>query len=91
MSRSKWKLKYLAPCLLKNQYKKHLKNKFWNRSSIIPSFLENKNVFVYNGKVFKKIFITREKIGYKFGEFALTKTSPKNTKVLNKKLQKKSK
>jgi len=89
MARSKWKLKYLAPCLLKNQYKKQLKNKIWNRSSVVPSFLENKNVFIYTGKLFKKVFITREKIGYKFGEFALTKITPKNTKVINKKKLKK--
>jgi ribosomal protein S19 len=32
----------------------------------------------------KKIFITREKIGYKFGEFAFTKKYTPKTKILKK-------
>jgi ribosomal protein S19 len=35
---------------------------------------------VHNGKEFKKIFITREKIGFKFGEFSFTKKYTKKIK-----------
>jgi ribosomal protein S19 len=43
-------------------------------------------VFVYNGKEFKKIYINRSKVGFKFGEFSLTK---KFTKKQDKKKSKK--
>lgn len=81
MARSKWKLKYLASYLMKKNYKQFFKNKIWSRNSVIPFYLENKNVLVHNGKIFKKIFITRERIGYKFGEFVFTKVVPKNIKI----------
>jgi len=72
MSRSKWKGSFIAKFLLKKNYIFREKNKIWARNSIIPFFLLNKSVVVYNGKFFKKLFITREKIGYKFGEFIFT-------------------
>jgi small subunit ribosomal protein S19 len=71
MSRSKWKGAFCKLNSLKFKVKKNLK--IWSRSSSIPFFLLGKIVFVYNGKDFKKIFITREKIGYKFGEFSFTR------------------
>lgn len=77
MSRSKWKSKFIAKFLLKKNYRLNQKNKIWARNSIIPFFLLNKTVIVHNGKLFKKLFVTREKIGYKFGEFIFTKTRPK--------------
>jgi len=40
-------------------------------------------VFVYNGKIFKKIYISRDNVGYKFGEFVFTKKSPKKIKKKN--------
>jgi small subunit ribosomal protein S19 len=71
MSRSKWKGMFCNLKFLKLTSKKNLK--IWSRSSSIPFFLLGKIVFVHNGKDFKKIFITREKIGYKFGEFSFTR------------------
>jgi ribosomal protein S19 len=71
MSRSKWKGMFCNLKLFKFPLKKNLK--IWSRSSNIPFFLLGKIVFVHNGKDFRKIFITREKIGYKFGEFSFTR------------------
>lgn len=48
--------------------------KIWSRASVIPGHLINKTVQVYNGKNFKKLFIKREHIGFKFGEFCFTRT-----------------
>jgi len=50
--------------------------------------LIGKNVFIYNGKVFKKVSITREKVGYKFGDFCSTRVYVSKTAKLNSKLKK---
>jgi small subunit ribosomal protein S19 len=78
MSRTQWKGNYLDSNILKNN-KKSIK--IWSRNSVIPMSLVNKAVQVYNGKEFKKVIITREKIGFKFGEFSFTrKHKAKNPK-----------
>ena len=71
MSRSIWKGFYITKNLLKKTNKNFFK--VWNRNSVIPSFFLRKTVLVYNGKLFHKVYITREKVGYKFGEFSLTR------------------
>lgn len=77
MSRSVWKGNYIAPFFFRVSSKKVLLKKkiikVWNRASSIPFSFINKNVLIYNGKVFKKIFITRQKVGYKFGELCFTR------------------
>lgn len=71
MTRSKWKSSFLNRSVLKNSHSK--KTKIWSRSSVIPSFLVGKTVDIHNGKEFKRVFISREKVGFKFGEFSLTR------------------
>ncbi len=80
MNRSKWKGNFTDRSILKmkNDTKKQLKS--WSRRSVIPSFLIGCTVLVYNGKEFKKVTITREKIGYKFGEFCTTRKYKSKTK-----------
>jgi small subunit ribosomal protein S19 len=74
MSRSSWKLNYLPKAILKLKKSKQQNNLcVWSRSAVIPSFLLDKIVKVHTGKEFKAIKITQEKIGYKFGEFVLTR------------------
>jgi len=68
--RSKWKGFFIKDFLLA-QKKDFLK--FKCRNSVITSNLIGKTILVHNGKEFKKIYISREKIGFKFGEFALTR------------------
>lgn len=80
MSRSKWKFHYIHNSILRlsnfhldsNQKIRKMK-KIWSRSSTIPSFLLGATVWVHNGKEFKKVIITEDKIGYKFGEFSTTR------------------
>lgn len=60
---------------LKNQIKSTSKTKIktWSRSStILPSWL-NKTIYLHNGKVFEKVFIVEDIIGYKLGEFQFTR------------------
>ncbi len=85
MSRSVWKGFFITKNVLK-KIKKIRKNffKIWDRNSSIPSFLIGKTALVYNGKQFHKVFISREKVGYKFGEFSLTRRNFKKV-VVNKK------
>lgn len=74
MSRSKWKGLFLDKSIIQfNQKKSKKKLKTYSRSSSIPSFLINKFVLVYDGKEFRKCYINREKVGYKFGEFSYSR------------------
>lgn len=86
----KWKSPFISQAVLRvvkknlNNQKKYQKlAKIWSRNSVIPSGLIGKSVLVYSGNFFKKLSITREKIGYKFGEFCRTRTSPKGKSVKN--------
>jgi small subunit ribosomal protein S19 len=80
MSRSSWKGPFIDKSLLINVINNN--KKIYSRRSIITSNFIGKSVLVYNGKLFKKIFITREKIGFKFGEFCFTRQHQiKNTKT----------
>jgi ribosomal protein S19 len=45
----------------------------WDRSKKISPAVIHKTVYVYSGKEFKKVLITRDKIGYTFGEFCFTR------------------
>jgi len=69
MSRSKWKGNFIDQSVLKVSDNSKKQIKIWSRRSVIPSFLIGSTVLIYNGKEFKKVAITREKIGFKFGEF----------------------
>jgi len=76
MSRSKWKQPFLKVSLIKDIFFKKTK-KIFSKSSTIPSLLLYQTVQVYNGKMFKSVSITREKIGFKFGEFVNTRKAKK--------------
>lgn len=88
MSRSIKKGVYIQTSILK-KYKFSTKQLFiWSRRSTIPFSFINKQVYIHNGKTFKRINVTREKIGFKFGEFAFTKSVAKTNKKQIKKNKK---
>ena len=62
MSRSKWKLKNFNLFLSKN-FKIKLNSNINRNAQIIYALLD-KNVGAYDGKIFKKIKITREELGF---------------------------
>lgn len=72
MSRSSWKLNYLPNSFIRTSFNSKSKQ-IWNRNAVIPSFLNGQLIKIHNGKEFKIIKITEEKIGYKFGEFVSTR------------------
>ncbi len=80
MRRSKWKGRFIDRSILRLKLKKKTKIKIWSRRSVIPAFLKGLTVMVHNGKDFKKVHITKPKIGYKFGEFVPTKKYTKKIK-----------
>ncbi|XP_062170910.1 pentatricopeptide repeat-containing protein CRP1 homolog, chloroplastic-like [Alnus glutinosa] len=70
-----WKPAFVDAFLLKNKKKKDLlmNRKVWSRrSSILPEFV-GCSFRIYNGKNHIRCKITEEKVGHKFGEFALTR------------------
>ena len=75
MRRSKWKGNYIDNSILKlsSLTKKKRQLKVWSRRSVIPAFLIGATVQIHNGKEFKKVQITRDKIGFKFGEYCTTR------------------
>jgi len=81
MSRSKWKGSFLKPTLIK----KNLTVSIAPRNSIIPAICLGKFINLYTGKEFKKVFISKEKIGLKFGTFSYTRKGKLKTKALHKK------
>lgn len=86
MSRSKWKVPYVDINEVKKAFFKK-KKIIKSRSSTIPFLLLNKTVEVYNGRFYRKVLVTRNKVGFKFGEFALTRNASR--KFINLKKNKK--
>lgn len=75
MPRSKWKGPYVDNQLLQSLKNYKLNNIIFTKSrnsTIIPSFV-NKTFNVYNGKIYQKLTITEEMVGYKLGEFVPTR------------------
>lgn len=73
MSRSNWKGYYFNPYLLSKRFQNNNKKIVWARNSTITESLIGQTIFIHNGKDFVKTFVTREKIGFKFGDFAHTR------------------
>ena len=73
MGRSSWKGPFVDSYILRRTKRKLNNLKIWSRNSVIPESLLGKTVLVHNGKDFKNVVITREKLGFKFGEFSFTR------------------
>ena len=79
MPRSVWKGPFVAPYLLKKAAKIRESGrsdiiKTWSRAStILPQFVDIKFA-VHNGKSFIPVFVSKDMVGHKFGEFAPTRT-----------------
>lgn len=81
MSRSKWKTFFQNNKLfLKTYFTPKANLKIRSRSSTISASFLNKTIFIHTGNSFKKILITRNHLGYKFGEFAVTRSIKKKLK-----------
>ncbi len=80
MARSKWKNRFFTFDVWKNIIlvkqnilkKVSKKNKFF-RSSSIPNCFTSLRINLHKGNIFKKIFVTKQLVGYKFGEFSFSR------------------
>jgi len=86
MSRALWKGPFQEKKILKLRirYKKRLD--VWSRGSVISFRFLRKLVFINTGNGYRKLYITRNHIGFKFGEFTTTRAFKK--KAEKKKLKK---
>ena len=78
MNRSKWKGPYSIPFKLKQE---KVNKKIWLRSCTILNSIVGTIISVYNGNEFKRIIITRGRVGFKFGEFSVTRKFRMKKKV----------
>lgn len=81
MSRSIWKKLNIDKFLITKKFLTKTQKKIWSRSSTIPFSLIGKKILIYNGIFFKRLYINREKVGYKFGEFSYTRKHTKKLKL----------
>lgn len=90
MSRSKWKNSFIHYKLLKNNIINKTQIVLWTKTSVATEVLIDKKLIVYCGKNFKKIYITNLKVGFKIGEFCMTRSKffHKNKLKITKKLSK---
>jgi ribosomal protein S19 len=73
MSRSKWKNYYYHSKILKKKFLIHKQITIWSRNSTLAKTLNNKKLIVYNGKLYKKIYVNNLKLNFKIGEFCTTR------------------
>ncbi|KAF5457104.1 hypothetical protein F2P56_021235 [Juglans regia] len=81
--RAMWRGSFIDAFLFKTKKNRDLlvNRKIWSRRSIIwPEFV-NCVVRIYNGKAFVRCKLTEQKVGHKFGEFALTRKRRPRTKL----------
>ena len=77
--RSKWKVPFQNKLILQIIHLKlNLNNiKLKTRSSCVSANFIDKRIFIHIGNKYKKIYLTKYHIGYKFGEFTKTRISKK--------------
>ena len=77
MSKSVWKFKHIDGNIYKNIFLSKFKQckflKIFSRKSIVPKVFFKKNIQLYKGNLFTKINFTKYNIGYKIGEFNVTR------------------
>jgi ribosomal protein S19 len=91
MGRASWKGSFIDRFALNKLNVKLSSTHFnvWTRRSVISSNFISKKFFVYTGNRFKPVFVTREKVGFKFGEFCITRNTQSEKKKIHKKKIKK--
>ena len=56
-----------------NQFKPIKISKLYNRASTVPKLFLKKTIALYKGNIFAKIPFSKYTVGYKVGEFAITR------------------
>ncbi len=91
--RSSKKGPYVDPKLLKKVLKQKQTGeksaiKTWARASQIPPLFVGHTFSVHNGRIFINVFVTEAMVGYRLGEFALTRTFRSHGRVVAREVSK---
>lgn len=77
MARSSWKFNYTNTNIFKNIFISKFKNikinKLFCRSTFLPKIFLKKSIFLHKGNIFAKILFNKYHVGYKMGEFSVTR------------------
>jgi ribosomal protein S19 len=77
MARSSWKFCYINSNLYKYSFLSKFKNikisKIFSRSSIVSKIFFKKTIPFYKGNIFVKMLFSKHHIGFKIGEFGVTR------------------
>ncbi len=77
MARSSWKFSYINSSLYKNTFLSKFKNikiaKLFSRSTTVSKIFLKKTVIMYKGNIFIKMLFTKYHMGFKIGEFGVTR------------------
>lgn len=77
MARSSWKFSYINSNLYKNTFLSKFKNikiaKLFSRSTTVSKIFLKKTVLMYKGNMFIKMLFTKYHMGFKIGEFGVTR------------------
>ena len=77
MARARWKFNYYNSFFYKNMFLNQFKlikiSKLYNRASTVPKLFLRKTIALYKGNIFAKIPFSKYTVGYKVGEFAITR------------------
>ena len=77
MSKSAWKFNHIDRNIYKNVFLNKFKSckflKIFSRKSVVPKLFFKKSLQLYKGNVFTRINFTKFNIGYKLGEFNITR------------------
>lgn len=93
MARSVKKGPYIDPKLLKkiNQQKAQGKKeviKTWSRDCVVAPEFVGHTIAVHNGRIHIPVYITESMVGYRLGEFALTRTFRSHGRIVARELSK---
>lgn len=77
MARPNWKFNYINSFIYKNIYLSKFKGfkvtKLFSRNTTIPKIFFKKAVYIYKGSIFNKVVFNKYHIGFKSGEFSVTR------------------
>ena len=77
MARPLWKFNYLHGNVIKyiflKKFKKKKKKPLYNSSSIVTKTFYKDVLQIYKGNSFVRVAVTKYTVGYKLGEFTLTR------------------
>lgn len=80
MGKSNWRLKFISKSILSRIFKesvgiilKKKKSIIFNKKSIIPLSLKDNIFFIHKGFKYRELKVSLYHIGFKFGEFILTR------------------